>query len=651
MPPSLALQRALVRSPGLRSQPAKAPSICLFCSFTPRISPSSPSPILRPSRKPLVSLPEIHRRSHTASPSLNSKTRQDLYRALLDLQTHGPNYVNLPRLQLALRNLSEPPGHESVRVAFLSVSTGTASSNNNKSSTTAKRLLRLALADPLTPAAEWEVQLEAHDVRRHPLIVRVAGKAQEEERDGTVTVASIKEHVIPELRVSTPLLRGAGVEMLVAEVAAALPSPGGKAVVDDALLVPMVDVAATTAGHVAAVGTPVHMAVLVGDGMLGAAAILGMPVVQGWDVIMGAVNFTRVGKEDLADCPLVAVNVDAGREALELFRADVGNAMKFKALWSEANVGRISEWLQKSVLSGGEGFTKTPVRNLIDSLLRNARAAVQEEQARDLATESQTEVSPVAIADLDKALAEWAQNAHEELQQQLDLAFSTRPWSKLGWWKLFWRADDVGMMTSEMVALRFLPEAEKAMIYLAGRMQEAGIAEGQQGQPLYAGPALPQSSTGTERQDTVAPNIVAKWPTHIPFTRNYLQEKTVPALQALAQKLVVQAASLSGLSTALAGLSYLSSLGAYECGAIAALGIALSFRRFQGKWDAAREYWEEEVREEGRKAIRATEASVAEVLNQAGKTPDPRGDRTAHLEELNMVEEIIKRAEEAFAQM
>jgi hypothetical protein len=114
---------------------------------------------------------------------------------------------------------------------------------------------------------------------------------------------------------------------------------------------------------------------------------------------------------------------------------------------------------------------------------------------------------------------------------------------------------------------------------------------------------------------------------------------------------VVQSASLAGLSTALGGLSYLSALGTYESGAIVALGIALSFRRLQQKWDAAREYWEGEVREEGRKSIRATEASIAEVLDKAGKTPDPQADQSAQLEELSKAEEIIKRAEEALARV
>jgi hypothetical protein len=562
------------------------------------------------------------------------------------------------RLQLALRNLTQPPGHESVRVAFLGASPPASSSTTTTPTArrnTTNRLLRLALADPLKPAQPWEAQLEAHDTATHPLVVRVgpaAAAAAEQhhlETDGTQIRQQDKKHVIAELRVSSPLLDGGNLELLVAEVGEALFADGVEVqVVDDAILVPTVEVASTTAGHVAPVRTPVHMAVLVGDGVLGAAGILGLPVSEGWDVVTAAVNFAGLGEGDLRGCPLVPVNVDAAGEGLALFRADVSNAMKFEALWTAGNVGRISEWLRANVLASGEGVTKAPVRNLVRSVLRNARAAIQEAEVRELSSELKEKVSHGSIAQLEQALSEWAQKAHEELQQQLDIAFSGRQWRNLGWWKLFWRADDVGMVASEMVALRFLPDAEKGIIYLAGRIQEAGIVEGQKGQPLYPGPTLIQPGTTSSRQDEIAPLTVAKWPTHIPFTRNYLQEKTVPALQALAQKLVIHSASLGGLSSALAGLSYLSGLGAYECGAIAALGLILSFRRLQQKWDAAREYWEGEVREEGRKAIRASEASIAGVLAEASK---PRDDRHADLEELRKAEDIIKQAEDALSRM
>ncbi|KAK3308778.1 uncharacterized protein B0T15DRAFT_491330 [Chaetomium strumarium] len=659
MPPLL-IRRLLGQSRAVPAQ-LKPPSICLLCSYSaasrrPLTSSSRPLPRSSGGRKHLASLPRLHNRDQSTSSSSAptgsppSDPRQELQRALLELESRAPNHINLARLQLALRNLSEPPGHESIRVAVLNVT--------DRSGATAKRLVRLALADPLKPAEPWEEQLEAHETETRPLVVRIAGPPDARERvmsegEGAgAGLRTVKEHVIAELRVSSPLLNGANLEMLVAD-AGSLTGAHREEAADDAVLVPVVDVATTTAGHVAPVATPVHIALLVGDGVLGAASILSLPISEGMDTVAGVVNFVDIAKEDLADCPLVTVNVDAGSKGLELFRGDVGKAMEYEALWSKANVARISEWLRKSALPSNEGGMKTPVRNLIGSLLRNAKAAIQADEARGMGTEVKANVSPGAVADLDQALSDWAQNAHQELQQQLDAAFTTGAWSKLGWWKLFWRADDVGMVTSEMVAQRFLPGAEKGIIYLAGRIQEAGPVMGREGQPVYSTPSTStsQAPNVAQTQDTLAHNAVDKWPTHIPFTRNYLQEKTVPALQALAQKLAVQSASLAGLSTALAGLSYLSAFGAYECGAIAALGIALSFKRLQQKWDAAREYWQGEVREEGRKAIRATEMSVAQVLDKAGRVTDAQADGTAQLEELTRPEEVIKRAEEALARI
>jgi hypothetical protein len=139
-----------------------------------------------------------------------------------------------------------------------------------------------------------------------------------------------------------------------------------------------------------------------------------------------------------------------------------------------------------------------------------------------------------------------------------------------------------------------------------------------------------------------------KWPTHISFTRNYLQGRTVPALQALAQKLVLQSAGSAALSTALAGLTYLSAFGAYESGAIAALGLVWSLRRLQLKWETARDFWQEEVREEGRKSIRATEAGIAEVIDRATKS---QSSQTETANELRKAREIIQRAEDALSRL
>ncbi|KAK1761003.1 hypothetical protein QBC47DRAFT_368807 [Echria macrotheca] len=629
MPPISRLRQAVGRGPFVSL--ARRPPACLFCIFLRRPQPPPQTRNFVGSR--FESTTSRTSDTDATPPPPPSDPRRDLEAALFDLQTHAPNYVNLARVQLALRNLSQPAGHESIRVAFLGLrgTLGVADSGH-----TAEQLLRLALADPLSPPQEWETELERHDLAQ-PLVVRVA-RAEDDQEELVKVVGG--EHVVPEIRASSPALNAADLEVLVmrADSLAAAEHVGDAIAVEEAILAPTVEIDTPPQGPTP-LATPVHMALLVGDGIPGAAAILATPLLEDTDTIAAAVNFGAIGENDLAGCPLIKVNVTAAEQGLALFREDVGNAMRYQTLWSESNVSQISEWLKSNVLPAEGTSIKRPVRNLVLSLLQNASVAIQKEEARDMALAVSGRISPHALARLNQALSEWAQKAHEELQGRLDDAFASRSWRKLGWWKLFWRADDVGMVSSEMLALHFLPDAERGIIYLAGRVQEAGISEAHS--PLYANP----SSTDTT---AVVAHSELKWPTHITFTRNYLQSKTVPALQALAQKLVLQSASLSGLGTALAGLMYFSSFGLYESGAVAALGVVWSLGALQRRWEAARAFWEGEVREEGRKAVRATEASIASVLDLATQADKDRGEE---LEELRRVEGIIQRARDALARM
>ncbi|KAG7102208.1 hypothetical protein HYQ44_018018 [Verticillium longisporum] len=272
-------------------------------------------------------------------------------------------------------------------------------------------------------------------------------------------------------------------------------------------------------------------------------------------------------------------------------------------------------------------------------------------QLGGLLSDRTTAASSPESAALNSGLAAWSQEAHEELQKQLDLAFAGRRWRKLGWWKLFWRVDDVGYLTSEILSQRFLPSAERELVYLAGRIEQAGAAT-TAGAPIYAQPlpASEQPPVAAAPAPAIAARPTPKWPTHIAFTRRYLHAETVPALQALAQKLVLQASSTSGLATSLAALLYMSSsvTTLYEAGAVAALGIVWSLRRLQTKWETAREFWEGDIREEGRKAVRGAEASIADVLK--GQTC---GAAQAHEDgrERELARQLTEKAADALSKM
>lgn len=612
-------------------------AVCLFCSLSNRPAPSQ---LARTKRRAL----DTRRAESTiASPpatNSNPDAREELAAALDHLQKHAANYVNLSRIQLALRNLGQQPGRESIRVAILGMSNGL------ESGRTAKELLRLLLADPLKPEEDWERQLEDHNMSQ-PLVLRIA----QETAPKDVAIAYARDSLVPEINVSSPPLNGNSLELLFMEVnplSSAQPSEDIRGL-EEAVLVPNVDIPMSNTGRYTPITTPVHKALLVGDGILGAAAVVSLPLLQDRDTITAAIDLKQYTSEDLSGYPFKTVDVDTAGKGLALFRESVSNSMEYEALWFKSKVPAIGEWVKAGVLSNDAGITKMPVRTLVASILQNTAAAVQEAEAEGLSAALSSKVTTSTASNLNRGLSDWAQSAHEELQEQLDTAFTSRKWRRLGWWKLFWRVDDVGMLSSEMIAQRFLPETERGIIYLAGRIQEAGITKDEPGQLAYPGPLLaPLPSDKGSPLQTPTPELEGKWPTHIPFTRNYLLDKTVPALQALAQKLVIQSLSTSTLTTSLGILAYLSSFSAYEAGTVAALGLVWSLRRLQTKWETARSYWEGEVREEGRKAIRAAEASVAQVLDGAKKG---KSDDGKSLEELGKIREMVQRAEDALARL
>ncbi|KAB5575608.1 hypothetical protein GE09DRAFT_1169524 [Coniochaeta sp. 2T2.1] len=621
---------------------------CLFCSLT------------RPNkaRRKLVS--SAWSTTRRAQSSIDSPTtpepspeavRTELQTALQNLQRHAPNYVNLSRIQLALRNLSQPAGQESVRVAILGMSTGTTSSHD-----TAKQLLRLLLADPLQAEQAWEQQLATADASQ-PLILHV-GSEQEEQQHPHLSFAKRRNELLPEINVSSPALNGNNLELLLMETNPFDAGTGADIeALEETVLVPTIDIPSNT-GRYTPISTPVHRALVVGDGILGTASLISSPLLQEDGMISAAVNFpSHDPSQDPNPYPFTVISLPTAAKALSLFRASVSNAGAYESLWHESNLPSLTRWLRTGVLSSTfpGGTTKPPVRALISSILRNTSAAIQAEEARLLSAALSTKLSPASsLSSLDAALSAWSEEAHSELQSQLDLAFTGRRWRELGWWKLFWRVDDVGMLSSDMLSQRFLPEAEREIIYLTGRIKEAGLVEEHDAAPTYPGPLVASATpeTADENLARPTPELEGKWPTHIPYTRSYLLEKTIPALQALAQRLVVQSLGTSAAMSSLAALTYVSAIwgaGAYEAGAVAALGIVWSMRRLQKKWEAARAYWEGEVREEGRKAVRATEASVGEVFERAKRRQEREGG--AELEEVRKVRGLVEEAGDALRRL
>ena len=144
----------------LRPDAAVYPPSCLLCSFA---APSTRSP-----RRSLGHSPRRFQSTSTAT----RDPRTDLRELLERLETKFPNLVPLSKLQLAVRGLQQQAGNEAVRVAILSIAEPA-----RKSTTTARDIVSLLLADPLVDEEQWEKDILSHPAGE-PLIIRIrASKA------------------------------------------------------------------------------------------------------------------------------------------------------------------------------------------------------------------------------------------------------------------------------------------------------------------------------------------------------------------------------------------------------------------------------------------------------------------------------------------
>jgi hypothetical protein len=567
----------------------------------------------------------------------------DLHTALVDLQKHAGSYVDISRLQLALRGLEQGAGKETIRIAVMGTSAG------SRSNAVAKELMRVLLADPLAVEEYWEQVLRHESQSDQAILIRLDDSA----RGGEVNRSN---SLVKELAISSPTMRGHRVEILLltADLSSRDSDPESTAI-----MVPAIEIPMSTTGRHTPVTTPVHKAIIIGSGLTDISAVQDIPSHHDSTILTSALNLHNYPLDP--SLPFQVIDISLAASALASFRESVENAMRYERDWFQSGVPSVLEWLKSGTLDT-DGTMKAPVRNLIGSVLRQTEVRLQnEEQARSQAMQAYI-VPPSTLMALRGGLQTWAERAHTELRDQLDIAFAGHRWRKLGWWKLFWRVDDVSMIATDILTQRYLTEAEKEVIYLSGRIEQAGVLSQTPKSTskdwaykevprqladvkIGAEPPALRLSDLVKKEDTEVGTTIQlqPWPLQIPVSRFYLLLNSVPALQALAQKLVLQTLTTSGFSSAFAGLIYVSTLSTsmYEAGAVAALGIVWSLRHMQKKWETARAFWEGEVREEGRKSVRTVEAVVDNVL------VTPAEIEVEGAEELRVAQEAVDRAKNA----
>ncbi|KAK7545169.1 uncharacterized protein J3D65DRAFT_51391 [Phyllosticta citribraziliensis] len=642
MPPRINSVQRLARSPF--SRPSSA-YVCPSCSSW-RLGSSLSRPSL-PTRTPAHRTRLANLRNNAST--LASRTAinaplegpprlKELHQALDALKTDAATYINLSRLQLALRSLE----HDDpvVRIAVLSLGDQRA----------AKRLVRLLLADPLADKGSWEDELEqSGSGNGQAVLLRYGDESDVHPFNPLLRTISVPSRV----------LQKHNAEILISYLNASIVAPVSSDAEKprDAILVPTLQTPTSATGRLINVTYPVHRAIVFGEGLESSVAFgrfvasqaeQDLPV----DTVKLAVGLPAPAEEpeqNAAD-KYVAVDVDLGIQALDRFRESIQNSSFFERGWFRSGMPALTTWLAQGTTKEADKL-KPAVGELVRSVLAETENAITKDDKRRLQELLASSIPESTKKSIIEALGVWAERAHTELRGRLDLAFAGPYWRKLSWWKLFWRVDDVSMIASDILERRWLTDAEKGLIWVAGRLHEAGFFSssqitqtqptsvsnssrrpklGDSPPPLYLSdlrktPEDPVVDTDSPLSRKPSPYV---YPQHIPLSRNYLLSSSIPPLQAAAQRLVLQTLSTSGAATALAALLHISALlpthlgialSAYEAGGVGAVGIAWSLMRLQKKWEKEREAWEGVVREEGRIALRDAEGWVREVVRDAGQ--------------------------------
>ncbi|CAG7966396.1 unnamed protein product [Penicillium salamii] len=548
---------------------------------------------LRRNARPQNTITASDPREFTSSTVITAKSVpprfKELHAALEGVKDASLEQVNLSRLQLALRGLeTEAP---LIRVAVLGLN----------DATSARKLVRLLLADPLTPRANWEDILESYDAdTSRGLLIRY-GETSE----------SIPNDLLPTISVPSPMLKEGNLELLVST----LGSENGQTAATfnaDTFLVPTVTIQTSHSGRHNAVRYPVHRTIVCGngvDGLLSYSTMIGRSNLKNEvSSIRGAIELAVADQKSTSE-RISLVDTDRANSALNKFRESVDHARDYERGWNGSGVQPLIDWLADSSNTSSGSTMNPTLLPLVESIIDSADASVLAQDAKALHDQT-AGIAPEEIrSKLDRGITTWAERAHSELRSSLEEGLASPRWRGLAWWKLFWRVDDVSMITSEILDKRFLRRAEQEVIWASGKYQQAGLLD--EPSPSSPGDLVP-----------------ASWPTQISDLRTKLLTTTVPSLQSLAQSLVLFSVSTTTLTSALSALTYVGipSAGVYESCTLAAVGLIYSIRRQQKRWDAARTFWEEEVREEGRTSLLETEASLREIVRTGGQAVEDLSD-------------------------
>ncbi|KAK4622210.1 hypothetical protein CLAFUW4_07056 [Fulvia fulva] len=582
-------------------------------------------------------------RTAVNAPSTVPIAFRELHQQLLLLQDKASSYVDLARLQLALRSLeSKDP---IIRIAFLGLGA--------KGTRAARKLARALLADELGDEAEWERGL-LHEDEGKGILLKY-GEAD----DGAGVLGG--SPVVKEMRIPSPRLKRWNAEILVSGLNASgyvsSDAAEGAKELEESILVPPVTIPGA-GSRVGFVRYPVHQALILAEGVSGAVEFGKLPtsLVDG-RLINAALSLPLRGLGEMQEAG--ATDIELAEQALALFRSSNANGAIYSQQWQASRVQSVSNWISHPS-DTTEPRMKPALADMLESILSRAHRVVSSAEVSAETASAALAVPKPKRLSIQAAISSWSEEAHRDLQMNLASALLSPTWRRTTWWRLFWRIDEVSISASDVLRRGWLVEAEQNLAFLSGRIVEAGLATVEELKRESA--SDPAAETGlldkamkneigeykavqsgelpSGKVETVAelmqlPPMLARveeqsglnamfdppWPQTIHLSRQQMLHRLVPSMHRKAQALMLASLSTIGGSGALAGWLWVASGGValYEAGAIAALGLVWALRRLQKKWTNDREAFTESAREDARRVLADLESRLKRTVNDSGR--------------------------------
>ena len=382
-------------------------------------------------------------------------------------------------------------------------------------------------------------------------------------------------------------------------------------------------------GRTSPVQYPVHKTLLYGRGIDGLRSISrvleNLNIPQESSCIRGVVDVNwNSSLSDSSSSNVTLINLDDGETAVKAFRQSVKNSSQYEHCWINSNISAVETFIKDGIIEDSPKL-KPAVKCLVSSIISDARAKVRSENKEAMNKIALATIPKDTREALQKSISLWAEGSHLELRSNVEQYILERSWRRLAWWKLFWRVDDVCMVVSDALRKVYLIRSEKGLLFLGGRLTEAGLFRSISVNAVPEGSSQLESSTSapsSSAETTFTPaTIPGEWIQNISQSRSFLLTALSPPLQAQAHKLLLKALSTSSLSVALSTLLYLSvtTPNLYEVGGIAAVGIVWSISQMQLRWESAKQAWIEEILSEGKKVLTTTEKQCRYDVEYGGR--------------------------------